>query len=280
MRLRFGSLAARFAGLTGLAGLAAFPSAGLAAGLQADYGIWLAGLPIGTADVKSSFDGERYTISLQARFTGLAGMITGGKGAANASGQVSGTRVVPSAFAIVSRNSKESRSVRMGLRSGSVSAVSIEPPIDDKPDRVPVEEAHKRGVVDPVSALIMPAKGSATDPDNCNRTIPVFDGASRFDVDLTYSETKTVAKPGYSGPVLVCKARWKPISGHRPARSAVKFMEDNDDMAVWLAPMEGNRVLLPLRIEVRTQIGLSVVEASSLSFDGKPAGRRSARAGD
>ena len=251
--------------------LAGSPAA--AASLSADYGIWLAGLPIGRADVASTFDGERYTLSFQTRLTGLAGALTGGKGAANAAGTVASGRVLPSSFAMVSRNASESRTVRMGLQGGNVAAVEIAPPLDPKPDRVPVADGHKRGVVDPVSALIMPAngRGDLMDPGNCDRTIPVFDGASRFDVVLRYVETKPVEKAGYKGPVLVCNARWKPISGHRPSREAVKFMESNDDMQVWLAPVEATRVLVPLRIAVRTTVGMSVIEAQRWTFDGETA---------
>jgi len=235
-----------------------------AATLDADYGIWLAGLPIGQVDIKSDFDGERYKLDIKAKLTGLAGQCTNGGAAATSTGSAVGGRVVPAAFAITSRNSSESRTVRMGLSSGNVAAVDINPPIvDDKPDRVPVADAHRRGVVDPVSALIMPVTAAnALDAANCNRTLPVFDGASRFNVVLSYAGTKQVEKPGYKGPVLVCKARWVPISGHRPSRKAVQFMADNDNMSVWLAPVEGTRVLAPLRIAVETMVGMSVIEAS------------------
>ena len=55
--------------------------------------------------------------------------------------------------------------------------------------------------------------------------------------------------------MLVCNARYVPIAGHRALRPATKFMEENKDMSVWLAPVEGQRVLVPLRIAVRTMIG-------------------------
>jgi hypothetical protein len=49
-------------------------------------------------------------------------------------------------------------------------------------------------------------------------------------------------------------------------------MEENRDMQVWLAPVEGARVLVPLRIAVATMIGPSLVEATRWSLDsgGKP----------
>jgi hypothetical protein len=238
--------------------------------LKVTYEVSLIGLPLGSADLATVVDGSKYSVEVGAKLTGLAGLLIGGKGAANSAGAVSGPQPQPSAFAVTSRAGKEQRTVRMGLNGGNVAALAIMPPLEEKPDRVPLKEVHKRGVVDPVSALLMPATaaGSLTDPANCNRTIPVFDGAARFDVILKYAETKTVEKPGYKGPVLVCNARYVPIAGHRALRPSTKFMEENRDMQVWLAPVEGTRLLVPMKISVRTMIGMSVVEASSWSLSG------------
>ena len=247
----------------------------------ADYGIYLAGLPIGEADVASTVEGERYKLELKAKLTGLVGLFVNGRGAATSTGTVSNGRVVPAAFAVTSRNSSESRTVRMGLSSGNVAAVEIVPPIEAHADRVPVADAHRRSVVDPVSALMMPmVAGEPLSPAQCGRTIPVFDGASRFNVVLSFEATRSVDKPGYKGDVLVCNARWVPISGHRPSRAAVKFMTENRNMSVWLAPIEGTRVLAPLRIAVETMVGMSVVEAQrwELSPSATASVRRTTRA--
>jgi hypothetical protein len=145
---------------------------------------------------------------------------------------------------------------------------------------VPITAANKRGVIDPASALMMPVLGRADpmDPTNCSRTLPIFDGATRFDVSLSYGETRNVAKPGYNGPVLVCNARYTPIAGHRPDRPGVKFMEDNREMSVWLAPVEGTRVLLPVRIAVRTTVGTNIIEATRWTRSGGPQGSTTASA--
>ncbi|GJD48103.1 hypothetical protein OPKNFCMD_0819 [Methylobacterium crusticola] len=246
-----------------------------------DYGIMLAGVPIGTAQVVGAVEGERYRMDVSARLTGLVGAITGGYGSGRASGQVGAPgRPVPAAFAIASHSASASITVRMALARGNVVASDIAPPLAVDAERVPVTEANKRGIIDPVSALLMPAqgRGELTDPQNCNRVIPVFDGASRFNVVLSYGETRTVEKPGYSGPVLVCNARYQPIAGHRPDKPGVKFMEDNTDMSVWLAPLEGARVLLPVRIAVRTTLGTNIIEASRWSRSGQAAATVQAQA--
>ncbi|HEX8415992.1 MAG TPA: DUF3108 domain-containing protein [Methylobacterium sp.] len=228
-----------------------------------DYGVNLAGIPIGTAQVSGSFEGSRYKMDVSARLTGLVGAVTGGMGSARASGSMT-SAPQPSTFAIATKTSNAGIAVRMALSSGNVTQAEITPPLVDLGDRVPITAANRRGVVDPASALMMPAigRGALTDAENCNRTLPVFDGATRFNVVLSYGETRSVEKPGYSGPVLVCNARYQPIAGHRPDRPGVKFMEDNRDMSVWLAPVEGTRVLLPVRISVRTTIGTNIIEAT------------------
>lgn len=241
-----------------------------AASLNAEYALSLAGLPIGTATLAANLDGERYKMDVQARFTGLAGAITGGRGGASAGGMLTGARAQPASYAVTSRSSSEQRTVRLGMTAGNVVAVEITPPVDEKEDRVPIKDVHKRGILDPVSALLMPAsgRGDPLDPAACNRTLPVFDGAARFDVVLSYAETRKVDKPGYNGPVIVCNARYVPVAGHRPGRPSTKFMEDNRDLSVWLAPVEGTRVLAPVRISVKTMMGTSVIEATRWSVDG------------
>ena len=237
--------------------------------LNVDYGLYLAGIPIGSAEVKGTFEGTQYRLELQARLSGL-GALVGGDGSATAAGSVTSARPTPAAFTARVRTSAGERSLRMGVAGGNVVAVLVEPPIEEKADRVPVSEVHKRAVIDPLSAMIapVPARGGLTDPANCNRSVPVFDGGTRFDVVLSYGGTRLIEKAGYSGPVLVCNVRYVPIAGHRPNRPGTKFMQENRDISVWLAPVEGARVLVPVRVSLRTMIGTSVVEATRFAYDG------------
>ncbi len=271
--MRLKKILAAFALCAALTTVCVAVPAAQAATLNAQYSITLAGLPLGTADVATAIEGERYQLQLQAKLTGLAGLMTSGGMGATAAGVVSSGRPAPTAFAVTSRNASEQRTVQMGLDRGNVTAVSIVPPLDDKVDRVPLKDAHKRGVVDPVSALLMPAigRGDLVSPNNCNRIIPVFDGAARFDIVLSYAGTQQAQTPGYAGPVLVCNARYVPVAGHRTERPGTKFMQDNCEMSVWLAPVQGTQVLAPLRIVVQTMIGMSVVEASRWTLDSGPA---------
>ncbi|MCX7322985.1 MAG: DUF3108 domain-containing protein [Hyphomicrobiales bacterium] len=236
------------------------PSAGT---WQATYGVSLIGLPIGIANVTAALEQQRYKIDLQARLTGLAGMVSGGRGAGQASGGLSDGRPVSGGYSASGSNGKESRTVRMAVSGGTATAVDISPPIVKKPDAIPVAESHRRGITDPVSALLMPvpAGQNPVSAAACNRSIQIFDGNARYDIALSYAGTRNVEGRGYNGPVAVCNARYVPISGHRDGK-ATQFMAQNRDIQAWLAPVSGTSLVAPYRIAVRSEIGMVVIEAT------------------
>ena len=240
------------------------PQAGQAGSVDATYSITLAGLTIGRASLSGLVNGSSYKLNVSAGLTGLMGAVAGGSGTGSAQGSIGGAAVLSNGFAVTASNGKLTRTISIGASSGSVRGVTIEPPMDlPMEGRVPLRAQHKVGVLDPISALVMPVRG--TDPfdkANCERKLPVFDGTQRFDIQLTFVGVRQVqSEAGYSGPVLVCSARYVPVAGHRPDRRAIKFMVENRNIDTWLAPVNGGRVLMPYRISVRTMIGTSVIEA-------------------
>ena len=99
--------------------------------------------------------------------------------------------------------------------------------------------------------------------------MPSKTGIVRFDVHLTYLEMRNVQTRGYMGPVSVCSARYLPISGHRPDSQSTKFMAENREISVWLAPLSSARVVFPLRIDLRTAVGMMSIEASDFQVGSK-----------
>lgn len=247
-----------------LAGLACLASEAGAGTVDATYSITLAGLTIGRASLSGVVENGSYNINVSAALTGLMGAITQGSGSGTARGGIGSMAPLSNGFAVTATNGSSSRTVQIGASSGNVRGVTIEPPLElPMEGRIPLREQHRQGVVDPISALVMPVRnGNPLDKANCERRLPVFDGTQRFDVVLTFAGVRNVeSDEGYSGPVLVCQARYVPVAGHRPDRRAVKFMIENRNMDTWLAPVNGGRALMPYRISVRTMVGTSVIEA-------------------
>lgn len=235
--------------------------------LEVSYSVRLVGLSLGSAGLSASVDASAYKVEVNAKLSGVAATVSRSEGAAQASGGFVQGKILPNAYATTSSNSTQTRTVRMAMNAGVVRAVEITPPFDIPPDRVPVLNSHKRGILDPLSALVMPAayEGPVLSAAACNRTLPVFDGYTRFDIQLSFAGMRAVKAKGYSGEVAVCSVRYKPVSGHRPNRKSTQFMADNKNMEVWLMPIEGARALAPYRISVATMVGPVVIEAANVS---------------
>jgi hypothetical protein len=162
----------------------------------------------------------------------------------------------------------------MTMGGGAVKAYVAVPPLEPSPERVPLTEAHRKGVVDPMSAVLIPVagKGELVTPEACKRKLAIFDGRTRVDVDLVYKRMDQVkADKGYHGPVVVCQVLYRPVAGHRPERAAIKYLVEQRDMEMWLAPIEGTRVLVPFRFSVPTPFGLGMLQANYFVANPLPA---------
>jgi hypothetical protein len=239
--------------------------------LRATYRVSLIGLPIGAANLNVELTPSSYSIVADGKLTGLAKLFSNAKGASSGAGAIVNGRVSPATFATIAANANMTRTIRMALAGNAVKGVDISPPFEDKPDRVPLGPHDEQDVVDPIGAVIIPAPAAAPilSPAACNRRIPIFDGYTRFDIDLTYVGERSVKAKGYDGPVVVCAIRYVPISGHSRNRPATKFMAENKDLEVWLAPIENDHVLIPFRVSARTMIGTTVIEASEFRLEAK-----------
>jgi hypothetical protein len=249
-----------------LAALAAVPAAATAqTKLEARYTAALAGIPLGSGTWVIDIVADQYTAVASGRTTGLVKLISDGSGSSGAKGTIQGANVVSMGYVSSTVSDKKADEVRIAMQGGVVKEAIAVPPLDPAPDRVPVTDAHRKGVVDPMSAMLMPVagKGEVVAPEACKRRLAIFDGRGRTDIELVYKRMDHVqADKGYAGPVVVCMALYRPIAGHRPSRPAIKYLVEQRDMEIWLAPIAGTRVLVPFRFSVPTPFGLGTLQAT------------------
>ncbi|MBV9556203.1 MAG: DUF3108 domain-containing protein [Pseudolabrys sp.] len=236
------------------------PAAHAQSRLEAHYTATLSGLPVGKGTWSIELDDANYSASADGATTGLIRVFTGGQGSTSSRGTFPGT----STYSANIKTTNKSDKIDVVFVNGAVKDVHVDPPTDPDPERVPLTDAMRQGVSDPMaSALVrMPGTGDLVSSEACQRTASVFDGRLRYDLKLAFKRMdKVKADKGYVGPVVVCAVYFTAVGGHVPTRAAVKYLSQAKDMEVWLAPIAGTRILAPFRFQVPTPVGHGVLEA-------------------
>src|SRR5215468_7903536 len=233
--------------------------------LDARYIATLAGVPIGKGAWVVEIGDDQFTAAASGMTTGLLRVFATGQGNGASRGAVRGDTLIPTIFVSTINNDKRVEELRIVLSAGTVKELVVDPPTTPNPDRIPLTDAHRRGVIDPMSAALMRVSGNGdlVSPEACRRTIPIFDGRMRFDLQLSFKRIDTVqAQKGYQGPVAVCGVQFMPLAGHVPERPAIKYLMAQQNMEMWLAPIAGTRVVVPYRIALQTPLGQASLEAT------------------
>jgi len=235
-----------------------------AAELEAVYTATLFGFPIGHITWTIKLHDNRFTAAASGSTAGLLRIFATGHGNAEAYGTVSGQRPRALDFKVSFTSGSATQDVKIAF-SGGKAKEYFAPPPKPNPQRVPLTDAYRAGVVDPMTGLLIqvPGGGETTVPAACDRMIAVFDGHMRYDLRLAYRRIEQVrADTGYQGPAVVCGVSFTPLAGYDPNRYAIKYLQAERDMEIWLAPLTGTRLMVPFRFTVPTPIGLGVLQAT------------------
>ena len=234
--------------------------------LDARYTVTLAGIPIGKGFWVVDISENQFTVAVSGGTSGLLSVFASGNGSGASRGSVVSGKPVATSFAATINSDKKSEEIRMTLAAGDVKEYEITPPLPPpEPERVPVTEAHRRGVSDPMTALLLRVPGNANPlgPKACERNTAVFDGRIRFNLQFAYKRMEQVkAEKGYEGPAVVCGVNFVPVAGYIPTRTAIKYLESQRDMEMWLVPIAATRVLVPYRVSIPTPVGTGVMQAT------------------
>jgi hypothetical protein len=246
--------------------LLAHPHFALAQGrLDARYEATLAGIPVGKGAWTIDISDDQFSAAASGGTAGLLKAFAGGTGTGAAQGRVVNGALVGTNYSASTTTSKKTETIRMVLSGGNVREYGIdpEPPVD--PERIPITDAHRRGVFDPMtgSMLRVPGSGDPLSPDACRTGASIFDGRMRYDLKLDFKRMETVkAEKGYQGPVVVCAVYFSPIAGYIPDRAVIKYLTAQRNIEVAFAPVAGTRILVPFRMSVPTPLGTAMLEAT------------------
>jgi hypothetical protein len=270
-----GSAPRLFGGLLAALAVLALPAAPASAQgkLDARYEVTLAGIPVGKGSWVVDIADDQYSATASGGTSGLLKAFASGFGSGGSQGRIVNGALLPQAYSATVNSSKKSETIRMSLAAGNIKEFVIdpEPPVD--PDRIVVTDAHKRGVLDPMTGSLLRVPGTAdpVGPEACRAGGAIFDGRMRYEIKLDYKRMETVkAEKGYSGPVVVCAVYFTPVAGYIPDRAAIKWLSTQRNIEAWFAPIAGTRVLVPFRMMIPTPIGMGVLEATQFVSTASP----------
>jgi hypothetical protein len=234
--------------------------------LDAKYDASLAGLSIGKGVWTVDIGEDQFSAAVSAGTAGIMKSMGSGNGTGASNGRIVSGQLAPVNYLSTINYGKKAEIIRITLAGGNVKDSSIEPEPQVHPDRIPVTDAHRRNVLDPMTGSLLRAGGTG-DPvsaDSCRgKVMSIFDGRMRYDLKLDYKRMETVkAEKGYQGLAVVCAVYFTPIAGYVPDRYAIKYVAAQRDMEIWFAPIAGTRMLAPFKIMIPTPVGMGMIEAT------------------
>lgn len=239
--------------------------------LQARYKLLYNGIGVGHLHVNSSVDGQKYALSGSGKVSALFGAMTW-SGSSSVTGSLDGRDLAPQTYAFDWRHNKKIGAIKLGFMQQTATDVAVEPPPGPHPDLVPLTEAHKAGVIDPVSALLALTKPDGRPP--CDRRVGIFDGKQRYDIVLTPKRMMQLS-PTAGGPAetaAVCRAMYEPVAGHR-ANEATKTYTQNRDVEVVMRRVPGSAMHVPYSVTVPTAWGTGSMVTERIDIVSPTAGR-------
>jgi hypothetical protein len=241
--------------------------------LEAQYEATLAGIPIGKGAWVIDIADDQFSASASGGTAGLLKAFTGGSGTGASQGRVVGGALVSTNYSATTTTAKKSEAIHMVLANGTVKEYGIEPEPPVDPDRIPVTEAHRHGVYDPMTGSMLRVPGTADplSPEACHTGAAIFDGRLRYDLKLDFKRMETVkAEHGYRGPVVVCAVYFTPVAGYIPDRPVIKYLAAQRNIEIAFAPVAGTRILVPFWMRVPTPLGPALLEATSFVTTATP----------
>jgi len=233
--------------------------------LKAHFAISMTGVPVGQIVWTVTIDDKHYTTSASGKASGVLSVLVNGEGSVVTRGMVVDGKLAPQDFTSNITDDEGNNELRMNFEGGDVKdLVGREPP---QAGRLPVTDADRRGVADPLTAMLMPAGDDPFASANCKRVLPIFDGRRRYNLVLSFGRIdKITIAGGYSGFVLVCGVVLQPIAGYRADSMLVKYVGGRRDMELWFAPIAGTSIVAPIRVLMPTLIGTLEIRADQFAM--------------
>ncbi len=185
----------------------------------------LAGIPVGKGSRAIDITEDQFSALRQRGSSGILKAFAGGQGTGASQGRIVNGQLVPANYVSTLASTRSPKPSGSSSRAATKDS-TIEPEPPPSPDRIPVIDAHRRGVIDPMTGLTGAGDGNRRmlGLDACKSNASIFDGRMRYDLRLDYKRLETVKVKGLSGQrswsavIISRRSRVTFLTGRRSAR--------------------------------------------------------------
>ena len=273
-------ISSRLAGfpLRALGGLCAVMLLGAAPGLaqgrlEARYEATLSGIPVGKGAWNIEISDDQFSAAASGGTSGLLKAFSGGSGTGAAQGRVVGGALVSTNYSASTTTAKKTEAIRMVLTNGNIKEFTIdpEPPVD--PDRLPVTDAHRRGVYDPMTGSMLRVPGTVRSA--------VAGGLPRRRRDLRrphalrpearlQAHGNRQGREGLSRPGRGLRGVFHAGRRLHPGPPGHQIPRAQRNIEIAFAPVAGTRILVPFWMKIPTPLGPAMLEATQFITTATP----------
>lgn len=168
---------------------------------QARYDVRLLGAKLGEMVMASAESATRYSVRSRFRATGAMAALTNAKFDVSAKGRIKGQRLIPQSYSEVTAEGDHATNVQITYSGGMATRISG----DTGSKAPPVDPAHVRGALDPLTALYTALRDQPVDRA-CRLDADVFDGQRHARLSLTQ---RTAVQGG-----VECAGQYRRIAGY------------------------------------------------------------------
>ena len=237
------------------------------------YKATLAGIYVGSAKLQIAVTKQAYNIAASGSLSGILKNLVGFRVNAKSYGTLLSQMMIPQRYTTEYGTANASRSIKITYSASRKAAVSAKPPFFPGRSRIALKPIHLKNTLDPLSALFLPIKKNlaALSPDNCQRLMPVFDGRMRYNLKISSMAAQKPAQKirGFDGPVVICRIKVEPIAGYSPPKARAKKPQQNNEMEIWLTPMNSAGLLIPIKGRLPTPYGIAEISVRRLYLNGQ-----------
>lgn len=225
---------------------------------ESGYTVSYLGFTLARSEMRSSFEGDRYSVRGKLSSSGLASFFDTTTGGMKVSGRIGAKRAYPELYVVSYKTDEKKKRTIIRFGGNKVTETENVPPLRQRKNWVAVSAPDLDDVSDPISGTLLRAKKAG---DVCGKTIRLFDGEMRLDLALSPAGTED-----WNGvEAVTCSARFVPVSGYKRDKRAIAFLRDHSEITIAFARLGTLDIFAPVRASIGTEIGTITVSADAVA---------------